>query len=69
MNLKEKFEKWSIKASKGSTQYAVCAYAPRGNKLFHVLGHEKLALNQMYVGVFDKGKMVNSFGVSQKMGW
>jgi len=61
MSLEEKFEKWSTKISKGSKKYAVCAYEPKSNELFHVLDNERLDLNQMYVGVFDKGKLVSSF--------
>ena len=61
MNLEEKFEKWCTKASKGSKKYAVCVYEPKANELVHVLGNEKLDLSQMYVGVFDKGKLIRSF--------
>lgn len=61
MGLEEKFEKWRTKVNKGNERYAVCAYESKSNELFHVLGNERLDLNQLYVGVFDKGKLVSSF--------
>lgn len=61
MRLEEKFEKWSAKVNKGNGKYAVYVYESKSNELFHVLGNERLDLNQMYVGVFDKGKPVRSF--------
>lgn len=67
MGLEEKFEKWSSKVSKGNERYAVCVYESKSNELFHVLGNERLDLNQMYVGVFDKGKPVRSFYYYENM--
>ncbi len=61
MSIQDKFQKWSNKIEKGSEKYEALGYVSQSDTLFHMKYNARKKLEQLYIGVLDKGRFVSSF--------